>query len=280
MEEIHTMTAKFLRRLAALLVFVVAISGGAVVCRAQYDQPMPQQEPATPAPKQAAPKINKAEEDAYKALTARTTGPAGQIQQGEDFTKKFPDSHYLPSVYGILTTAYFGSGDIDKMFVAGNKALELNPDNVDVLSLLAMAMTRRVKSTTPDGAQQMVKAEGYARHAIELIPNLPKPADVDDATFEKAKNEKLSMAHSGLGLININHQKWDDARTELMLAVQLAADPDPVDYYLLGNADVQGSYYNDAVAAYAKCSASGPLAPTCKARGESAAHDAATKLGR
>jgi hypothetical protein len=103
---------------------------------------------------------------------------------------------------------------------------------------------------------------------------------VDDATFEKAKNEKLSMAHSGLGLIDTTHQKWDDARTELMLAVQLASNPDPVDYYLLGNADVQGSYYNDAVAAYAKCATSGPLAPTCKARGDSAQHDAATKLGR
>jgi tetratricopeptide (TPR) repeat protein len=280
------MKAKYFRWSAALLVFGFLISGGAAVSRAQYDDNMPQIPPSVPsqqnAPpaKAAAPKINKAEEDAYKALSARTTGPAAQIQQGEDFAKKFPDSHYLPSVYGILTTAYFGAGDEDKMFVAGTKALQLNPDNVDVLSLLAMAMPRRIKSTTPDAAQQMVKAEEYARHAIELIPNLPKPADVDDATFEKAKNEKLSMAHSGLGLIDVNHQKWDDARTELMLAVQLATNPDPVDYYLLGNADVQGSYYNDAVAAYAKCGASGPLAPTCKARGESAAHDAATKLGR
>jgi tetratricopeptide (TPR) repeat protein len=280
------MTAKFFRLSAPLLVFGVLLSIGAGVCMAQYDQGMPQPPPSAPqqnAPSKgapAAPKLNKAEEDAYKAVSARTTAPGAQIQQGEDFVKKFPDSHYLPSVYGILTTAYFGTGDVDKMFVAGTKALELYPDNVDVLSLLAMAMPRRIKATTPDGAQQLVKAEEYARHAIELIPNLPKPPDVDDATFEKAKNEKLSMAHSGLGLIDTNHQKWDDARTELMLAVQLASNPDPVDYYLLGNADVQGSYYNDAVTAYAKCAASGPLAPTCKARGDSAQHDAATKLGR
>ena len=67
------MTAKFLRGLAALLVFVMAISAGAVVCRAQYDQSIPQLEPAAPAPKQA-PKINKAEEDAYKALLAARSG--------------------------------------------------------------------------------------------------------------------------------------------------------------------------------------------------------------
>jgi tetratricopeptide (TPR) repeat protein len=98
--------------------------------------------------------------------------------------------------------------------------------------------------------------------------------------FEKAKNDQLSMAHSGLGLIDFKHQKFEDARTELMLAVQLSSTPDPVDYFLLGNADVQASYYNDAVAAYEKCAASGPLVAQCKAREESAKKDATTKISR
>ena len=66
-------------------------------------------------------------------------------------------------------------------------------------------------------------------------------------------------AHSGLGLLDIGHQKFEDARTELTQAVQLAASPDPVDYYLLGNADAQASYMNGAIAAYDKCAATGPL---------------------
>ena len=105
----------------------------------------------------------------------------------------------------------------------------------------------------------MQKAEDYAHHAIELIPTLAKPDTVDDATFEKAKNDKLALAHSGLGLIDIDHSKFEDARTELTQAVQLASSPDPVDYYLLGNADAQASYMNGAIAAYEKCAATGPL---------------------
>ena len=62
-----------------------------------------------------------------------------------------------------------------------------------------------------------------------------------------------------MGLIDIDHQKFDDARTELTQAVQLATSPDPVDYYLLGNADAQASYMNGAIAAYEKCAATGPL---------------------
>jgi hypothetical protein len=53
-----------------------------------------------------------------------------------------------------------------------------------------------------------------------------------------------------------------------------------VDYYLLGNADSGASFYHDAVAAYEKCSASGPLAAQCKTRMASAQHDAETKMGR
>ena len=285
------MKARILRSSAVLFVLVVAILVGAGASKAQYNAPppvpkqLPQTTPApgTPAPDAAAkaPKINKAEEEAYKALfAARDGSPETQIPLAEDFIKKFPQSHYLPGVYSQLTSAYYAQGNEEKMFENGTKAIELNPDNVDVLALLAMAVPRRVKSTTPDGAQQLQKAESYAHHAIELIPLLSKPETIDDAAFEKTKNDKLSMAHSGLGLIDIQHSKYEDARTELTQAVQLASSPDPVDYYLLGNADVQGSYYNDAIAAYEKCAASGPLVAACKARQESAKKDAATKISR
>lgn len=226
-------------------------------------------------------KVNKAEEAAYKALlAAQSADPPTRIQLGEDFVVKFPTSHYLPGVYGVLTSSYFATGDSEKMFAVGSKAIQLDPENVDVLSLLAMAIPRRVKVTTPDGAERLQTAEAYARRAIEIIPTMTKPAAVDDASFEKNKNDKLALAHSGLGLIDINHQKYDDARNELLQAVQLASGPDPVDYFLLGNADVQGGYFKDAAAAYEKCAASGPLVAQCKARAESAKHDAETKMGR
>jgi len=226
-------------------------------------------------------KVNKAEEAAYKAFLAAQNGdPAARIQLGEDFAAKFPTSHYLPGVYGVLTSSYFATGDTDKMFAAGSKALQLDPENVDAMSLLAMAIPRRVKPNTPDGPERLQTAETYARRAVEIIPTMTKPATVDDASFEKAKNDKLALAHSGLGLIDINRQKYDDAKTELEQAVKLASNPDPVDYFLLGNADVQGSYYHAAIAAYERCAASGPLISQCKAREETAKHDMTTKLSK
>jgi len=271
------MTAKFFKFSTAMFGLTVAIFLGAGISRAQYGQaaspsPAPAPTQNTPPAKESGKpqKINKAEEAAYKNVLAAQGGdPAMQIQIGEDFITKFPMSKYVGGVYGLLTTAYYTTGNTDKMFAAGAKSLELNPDNVDVLALLAMAIPRRVKSNTPDGPQQLQKAEVYAHHAIELIPSLTKPETVDDATFEKAKNDKLALCHSGLGLLDIGHQKFDDARTELTQAVQLATSPDPVDYYLLGNADDQASFLNGAIAAYDKCAATGPLVTQCKAREDS-----------
>jgi tetratricopeptide (TPR) repeat protein len=284
------MTAKSFNWQAAVLGLTVAIFLGVGTSSAQYSQAAPPS--AAPAPAQNTPpakdsgkpqKVNKAEEAAYKSVLAAQGGdPMMQIQVGEDFITKFPMSKYLGGVYGMLTTAYYTTGNTDKMFAAGAKSLELNPDNVDVLALLAMAIPRRVKSNTPDGPQQLQKAEVYAHHAIELIPSLTKPDTVDDATFEKAKNDKLALCHSGLGLLDIDHSKFEDARTELAQAVQLATSPDPVDYYLLGNADSQASYMNGAIAAYDKCAATGPLVTQCKAREDALKKEVAsgTKLSR
>jgi tetratricopeptide (TPR) repeat protein len=275
---------------AAVLGFAVAISAGAGVTWAQYGGQAAAPPPASPAQnappaKESGkpPKVNKAEEAAYKkVIDAQGGDPAAQIEVATDFVTKFPMSKYVGGVYGLLTTAYFNTGKTDEMFATGAKALELDPNNVDVLSLLAMAIPRRVKANTPDGPQQLQKAETYAHHAIDLIPTMEKPATVDDATFEKAKNDKLALCHSGLGLLDINHQKYSDARTELTQAVQLASTPDVVDYYLLGNADAQDGFLHGAMAAYEKCAASGPLQTQCKSRQDSVKKDidSGTKLSR
>jgi tetratricopeptide (TPR) repeat protein len=288
-----TVTSRILRRSVSLLIFAFAFSLASGIASAQnasvgsesgLDRAMQQNvvKDVGIKPEKNA-KVNKAEEAAHKAFLASQNGdPAMRVQLGEDFAIKFPASHYLPGVYGVLTSSYFAMGKMDEMYAAGNKAIQLDPQNADSMSLLAMAIPRRVKPTSPDRAQQLQTAETYARRAIEIIPSMTKPDAVDDATFEKAKNDKLALAHSGLGLIDIDNKKFEDARIELMQAVQLATSPDPVDYYLLGNADYQASFFNGAIAAYDKCAAVGPMVSSCKAREDAVKKEAASgsKLSR
>ena len=105
-----------------------------------------------------------------------------------------------------------------------NKALALNPDSIDVLPVLAWSIPRSLNSKTTDGSAQLKRPQGYARHGIELLTALDKPAGLDDASFTKAKNEKLSMCYSGLGTADIKMGKYPEAAMELDQAVTLTAD--------------------------------------------------------
>jgi tetratricopeptide (TPR) repeat protein len=208
---------------------------------------------------------SKDELKAYKEVyDARGADPAHLIEVGESFLAKYPMSIYAGAVYSELASAYLNTNQPDKMVTAGTKAVEINPDNVDVLPLLAWAIPRRITAQTPDAAQQLSKAQDYAKHGIQLLTTMPKPEEMDDAAFTKAKNEKLAMCHDGIGVAEVKTGKYDDAIAELNQSVELSVTPDPVDFYLLGVANQQTSHFTDSIAAYTKCSTAGPLQAQCK----------------
>jgi tetratricopeptide (TPR) repeat protein len=224
------------------------------------DQQKPGEQPA------GGPAVSKDELAAYKVVyDTRGGDPAHVIEVGEAFLAKYPTSIYAGAVYSELTSSYLNTNQPDKMVAAGSKAIELNPDNVDVLPLMAWAIPRRVTGQTPDGPQQLAKAQGYAKHGIELLTTMPKPPEMDDAAFTKAKNEKLAMCHDGLGVSEVKAGKYDDAIKELNQSVELSATPDPVDFYLLGVSNEVTSHFTDAIASFTKCSTAGPLQAQCKA---------------
>ena len=225
-------------------------------------QPQPGQQPgaqepgkAAPAPPAPPPKTP-AEEKAYKVFFGLPpTDPQAVITSGNDFLKKFPDSHYTGSIYAKLTNAYRELGDDAKMFESGQKALEANPNNVDVLAILAYSIPRRIDPNDLESNQKLQQAEGYAKRAIELIPTMPKPANLTDDQFTTAKNAELASCHSGLGLVYYYQHNLPSMITELEQAVKLDPTPDPTDQFLLGFAYQQAGRYTEAVAPLEACAA-------------------------
>jgi tetratricopeptide (TPR) repeat protein len=229
--------------------------------------PSGQMPPAGQAPATSAPgPEDPAESAAYKAfLAAHAPDPTAQIKLGEDFAKKYPSSRHLTSVYSALALDYLSQGDSDKMVAVAQKAIAIDPDNVDALSLTVWGMSRTVDPGDPNAASEFAMLENYGHHAIVLIATMPKPAGLDDAAFTAAKNDNLSMCHSGLGLIDLKLGKNDEAVIEMTQALALAATPDPVDYYLLGTAYETVGRYDDAVDTFTKCAAAGSMQDRCKA---------------
>jgi tetratricopeptide (TPR) repeat protein len=210
---------------------------------------------------------NPEEEKAYKSFYAIAHDqPQQTVNSGESFLKKYPNSRYAEAVYARLTTAYEELGDSAKMFDAGRNALKLNPDNVDVLSMMAYALPRRVNPNDLDSAQQLQEASQDANHALDLLSKMQKPANLTQEQFTTAINGESAFCHSGLGLVDYYQHNIPGMVTEYEQVVKLEANPDPTDEYLLGVAYLQDSRPADAVGVLQKCAAdSGPMADRCKA---------------
>ena len=248
-------------------------------------QPPPQQADKSKAPDVTpltldAPPVNAEEDAAFKAFQeVPSSDPAKKIEAGEAFLQKYPQSRYRAPVYGALTYASVQSGQVQKMQEYGEKDIELSPNDVSVLALLGQTLPRSLRSNTPDPDKLLAKAEQYSKQAIEITPTLPKPENLTDDGFTKAKNQTLAMAHSGLGLVYVRRQKYAEAIPELQQAVKIDPNPDPVNYYLLGMADKNTSHFDDAVAAFNQCAAlPGAMQATCKSGAEDAKKRSATEL--
>lgn len=282
---------KWMKRGAVAGLLLLGCSGAA----AQYSgsgqnpptPPTPQQTEKKPATDTLtldtpAPPVNAEEDAAFKAFdTAPMTDLTKKIQIGEEFLQKYPQSRYRPPVYSTLTHAYLQINNVQKMQEVGEKEIELNPSDVQVLAILGQTIPRAMNSSTPNIPQQLEKAEKYSKSAIELTPTIPKPANLTDEQFTAAKNQTLAMAHSGLGLVYFRRGKYAEAIPEFEQSVKVdpSPDQDPVNFYLLGISNEKTSHWDDAVTAFNKCAAiAGSLQGSCKGLVDEAKKKAATEL--
>jgi tetratricopeptide (TPR) repeat protein len=224
------------------------------------------QQPGAQQAAPAAPVQSPAEVKAYKQFyDLPETNAQGIISTGDDFLKKFPDSQYKGAVFSRMANAYRQQGNETKMFEMGEEAIKLNPNNVDMLSLMAYSIPRRIDPNDLDSSQKLQEAEDYAKRALTLIPTMTKPTNLTDDQFATAKNAEMASAHSGLGLVYFYQHNLNGMITELEQAVKLDPTPDPTDQFLLGYAYSQAGRYADAVAPLTACgSAPGPMASRCQ----------------
>jgi hypothetical protein len=235
--------------------------------------------PAQPAAQPAAPPVDPAEEAAYKDFsTLKGDDPGAMIKQGEAFITKYPNSHYLGTVYAQLTVAYMNAGDENKMNAAGDKALEITPNNVDVLPVMAMATSRRLNPGDADYPAKLRKTQTFANQGIQSLNSLQKPAAMTDEQFAHARDEKLAMCHSALGLADLDQNKPVEATQEFTEALKLEATPDPVDQYLLGMTLMQQNQFAQAQTAFESCAKPGSaMSDRCKQQADTAKKQAAAK---
>ncbi|MGH9864449.1 MAG: tetratricopeptide repeat protein [Candidatus Acidiferrales bacterium] len=273
----------------ALTLAALACLAAALQVRAQgmgtQQQQTQEQKPSLQNPipqKPAAPVVDPKEEAAYKAFFAmRPAVPAdfdAQIQSGEDFVKSYPRSRYLAVVYSRLTNAYFERQKLDKMYDAADKTLQLNPNDLTVLTLVGWVIPRG-NPAAPDFADKLGKAEQYEKHSLEMLATLTKPAELTDDQFAKTKASAVSQAHSGLGLVYFREGKNDESAAELAKATDGNPQPDPTDYFVLGVVQEKLNKFSDAQKSFDSCAQiQSQLQDRCKQGSAEAKAKAGTQL--
>jgi hypothetical protein len=242
---------------------------------AQSQAPKDGQTAAAAAP--AAPKADPEEEAAYKSFNdTKPEDTDKRIQLGEAYVLKYPNGKYVALVYSGLTVAEYGKLDLPKMYADSDKALALNPDDVNVLVLVGWVIPRKYDPNDLAAESQLAKAEKYEKHALEVLAALPKPANLTDEQFAKVKAEGESQAHSGLGLIYFRRQNYAESVEELKKSTMDPTNQDPVDYYIMGMDLTQLKRFSESADAFAKCAAiPGGLQDRCKQMGADAKKQAA-----
>ncbi|MGB6265690.1 MAG: hypothetical protein WBF56_08110, partial [Candidatus Acidiferrales bacterium] len=90
----------------------------------QSSPDLPKASQTTTPPQTEPPKPDPVEEAAYKTFFETSSAkPDDQLQLGEAFVAKYPNSKYDESVYARLPQAYLTENKLDKMYAAGDKAL-------------------------------------------------------------------------------------------------------------------------------------------------------------
>jgi tetratricopeptide (TPR) repeat protein len=275
-----------------IAILIVAGLALAQSTSAQYQQ-QPQQQQQQPAPTPApsgkaappnapaeAPKIDPEEEKAYKAFYDASSPQQAdvRINLGQQFLAKYPQSKYVEPVYARLMQDYLDKQQFDKMYDASDKALALNPDDVTVLVVTGWVIPHNYNPDDPNAEKRLSQAEADEKHVLDVLAKLPKPANLTDEQFAKTKDQALSQAHSGLGLIYFRRQDYANSITELQAGEKIAVTPDPTDFYVMGVEMQSLKRFSEAADAYQKCAQiPGALADRCKQRTDEAKKQASTQ---
>jgi len=180
--------------------------------------------PAAPAPPKAK---SAAEQKAYNAVVTaiRANDADGIIKASEELMAKYADTDFKELALSAEAQSYRDKKDDVNAQVFAERALQINPKNVQMELLDGEIILPTIKEHDLDHDQKVAKVGQLFNGAIEGIKATAKPNPQEsDADWAETQKAVIAQAHQDLGLLSQIQKKWDDAIKEF----QLAIDGDPL----------------------------------------------------
>jgi tetratricopeptide (TPR) repeat protein len=201
--------------------------------------------PTGPAPKS---------QNELKAIQAvftasQSNNPDGVITAAEDLLAKFKDTDFKDTVLMMEAQAYQQKGDKDKTTIYAERALAANPNNFQAALMLADVTVQSTREHDLDRDEKLAKAEKYANQAITAVTAAEKPnPQLSDQQWADFKKDIIAQAHDALGMSALDKKDYDKAISELKMAVEDAAHPEPAFQVRLASAYQSAGKNDEAIA--------------------------------
>ncbi|MGA2592772.1 MAG: tetratricopeptide repeat protein [Bryobacteraceae bacterium] len=193
---------------------------------------------------------SQAEVDALKAMFAATTADA-RIAAAENVLTKYADTDFKAVALYFEAASYEQKGDYEQTVVFCERTIEADPNHYQAMLMLAQNIAQHTKEFDLDREEKLAKVEKYAKGALILIPNAPKPnPTLTDDQWGGAKKDFTAQAHVALGVAAMARKKYDVAEAEFKSAIENKADPATM--VRLGSAYTLDGKYDDAIAQFDK----------------------------
>jgi tetratricopeptide (TPR) repeat protein len=190
--------------------------------------------------------------DALRAMFAATT-PDERIKTCEEVLTKFPNTEFKATALYFEGISYEQKGDYEHTIVFGERAVEADPKHYQAMIMLAGDIAQHTKEFDLDREEKLAQVEKYAKSAMELAKDAPKPnPNLTDDQWAEAKKDFISQAHAALGMGAMARKKPDAAEAEFKLSIEGVEKPDPANMVRLGRAYAEDKKYDEAIAQFDK----------------------------
>lgn len=201
--------------------------------------------------------------DEFAAYNAAVSNPdlAAAEKAADDFAQKYTQSDLRGLLYSNIMRRYQQQNDSEKTLEMGRKVLTYEPNDPVALVMTATVLAERTRESDLDREERYDEGLKYAQKALETIKtDLMVPANATAEQIEGAEKTLESMAHSAIGMIDLNRKNDAAAAQEFQQSIQLSSpgQVEPLTYLRLALAQDHQKQYPQALVSANKAVESSP----------------------
>jgi len=145
--------------------------------------------------------------------------PVMKAQALEAYLQTYPNSVMKEDALELMMVAYQQANDAQKALDAAARVLQVNPNNIRALALLAYNYRAMASQGGPQMQDNLAKAKQYGEQGLQALQNMKKPDGMSDADFTKLHNETGAIFDGAVGFAALQAKDYAAAQKDMQEAV-------------------------------------------------------------